>query len=83
MKNGINTGFSATKLELIYRGTRDGFKGEAFHQNCDFQGGTLSIIKSEMGKIFGGYTDIPWQSPENYGCKEGHGNSFIFSLADN
>ena len=33
-----------------------------------------------MGKIFGAYTDIPWQ--DNGGCKNGNGNSFVFSLRD-
>ena len=33
-----------------------------------------------MGKVFGGYTDIPWQ--DNGGCKNGNGNSFVFSLRD-
>ena len=36
-----------------------------------------------MGKIFGAYTDIPWQSNGgNYGWVNGHGNSFVFSLID-
>ncbi len=34
-----------------------------------------------MGKIFGGYTDIPWQSEG--GFVDGYGNSFVFSLRDN
>jgi hypothetical protein len=33
-----------------------------------------------MGKVFGGYTDISWQSSGGY--KTGNGNSFIFSLRD-
>ena len=48
------------KSTLIFRGTDDGFEAEAFHKKCDNQGETLTIIKSGMGKIFGGYTDIPW-----------------------
>ncbi len=34
-----------------------------------------------MGKVFGGFTDIPWQiNAGNF--IEGNGNSFIFSLRD-
>ena len=33
-----------------------------------------------MGKIFGGYTDIPWK--ERGGYEKGNGNSFLFSLRD-
>ena len=44
--------------------------------------GTLSIVKSEDGAIFGGYTDIPWQN-DGTGIESGisHlGNSFVFSV---
>ena len=41
----------------------------------------MTIIKSEAGKIFGGYTDIPWD--DKGGNKQGNGNSFIFSFRDN
>ena len=34
-----------------------------------------------MGRIFGAYTDIPWQNNGNR--KEGNGNTFVFSLRDN
>ena len=41
----------------------------------------MTIVKSELGKIFGGYTDISWG---NFGTWiRGKGNSFIFSLRDN
>ena len=33
-----------------------------------------------MGKIFGGYTDIPWKEEGEW--VEGNCNSFIFSLRD-
>ena len=45
------------KLILIYRGSKDGFKVDSFHKNCDGQGHTVSIVKSK-DNIFGGYTDI-------------------------
>ena len=40
----------------------------------------MTIVKSEMGNVFGGFTDIPW---ELYGGrKSGNGNSFVFSLRE-
>ena len=33
-----------------------------------------------MGRVFGGYTNIPWTSIE--GIKRGNGKSFVFSLRD-
>lgn len=77
---------------MIYRGTKNGFRGKDFHKNCDYRGATLTIIKTESKdgsaiRISGGYTDIPWISVINDGfiekIKESRGNSFIFSLRDN
>jgi hypothetical protein len=51
---------------LLYRGTRDGFSSADFHRHCDRQGGTLTLIRSHTGAVFGGYTRIPWDS------KSGH-----------
>ena len=48
---------------LIYRGSEDGFTAAVFHKKCDQKGPTLIIIKSDKGKIFGGFTDIDWNSP--------------------
>jgi hypothetical protein len=72
------------KFNLIYRGSRDGFKSSDFHKYCDDKGATLIIIKSETGEIFGGYTDISWTSykirSKGDELKAGKGNSFLFSL---
>ncbi len=38
-------------------------------------------MKSEMGKIFGGYTDIPWTNNRRW-VSDGNANSFVFSLRD-
>jgi hypothetical protein len=40
----------------------------------------LVIIKSEHQKIFGGFTDVPWESSGSQ--KKGNGNSFIYSLRE-
>ena len=49
-----------TKSKLIFRGSRDGFTGEAFHRLCDNSPNTISIIKSTEGKIFGGFASFKW-----------------------
>ena len=41
---------------------------------------SLSIIKSEMGKVFGCYTDIAWKNNDEW--IDGNGNTFVFSLRD-
>jgi BTB/POZ domain-containing protein KCTD9 len=69
---------SELKLNLIYKASRDGFKSTDFHSKCDFKGPTISLIQSEHGKTFGGYTNLNW-SPKQ-GWIKGHCKSFIFQL---
>ena len=66
-------------LEKIYRGSQDGFLAENFHLLCDGKGPTLTVVESEQGKRFGGYTTVPWSSEE--GWKEDL-QSFTFSLTN-
>jgi len=49
------------KFNLIYRATRDGFGAEAFHAKCDEYQGTLTVIKSKEGHLFGGFTSQSWE----------------------
>lgn len=49
-----------SKLSLLYRASRDGLTAEAFHERCDGHAPTLTIVKSEGGFIFGGYTQEAW-----------------------
>ena len=50
------------KFELLWKGSRDGYQAETFHTKCDNQGPTLTVIKSEHDKVFGGFTSVPWTS---------------------
>ena len=69
--------YAGKKLELIYRGSRDSFKSDAYHQKVDNQGPhVVLIISKNHNQIFGGYTDISETS--EYGYKPGNGNSFLF-----
>jgi hypothetical protein len=53
------------KLELLFRGSRDGYSSSGFHQKVDGQGPLIFFVKSaEFNKVFGGYTAIPWSTPE-------------------
>jgi len=61
----------------LYRASKDGFSAKRFHSKCDRIENSLTVIKSESGNVFGGYTDKAWDS-------NGRGvtdpNAFIFSL---
>ncbi len=62
---------------LLYRATRDGFTGKAFHSKCDNQGNTITIIKNNLNCVFGGYASSAWNSDGNYIEDP---NAFLFSL---
>lgn len=49
-----------------------------FHEKCDGVDPTLLIFHSSFDKVFGGYTDIEWQSKG--GGKKGNKTSFIFTI---
>ena len=64
--------------KLIYRATEDGDTAKNFHQNCDGIFGTLCIVKTRGGWIFGGYTALAWDSDEETEKKDL--DSFVFSI---
>ena len=71
--------YGYTKMDLIYRGTRDGTTSNIFHNKCDNQGATITLYKNEKGNIFGGYSPISW----GIGDKTiSNSNFFIFTLTN-
>jgi hypothetical protein len=70
---------NAFEWELIYRATRDGFGSNDFHRMCDNHSGTLIVIQSENGYIFGGFTSQLWNHTAGY---KGYINEFLFSLTN-
>ena len=64
--------------KLIYRATEHGGEAEDFHERCDEIEGTLIIIKTKEGNIFGGYTSLSWD-PEDEAEKKDE-DAFVFSL---
>jgi hypothetical protein len=54
--------FRHKKFELLWRGSRDGFSADAFHNLCDDCPNTMTLILDTQGNIFGGFTPIPWES---------------------
>ena len=45
----------AENFELLYRGSRDGFNVNKFHEKCDNKGKTLVLAKNIKGHVFGGF----------------------------
>jgi hypothetical protein len=69
---------SNKNLSLIYRGSRDGFKGSDFHRKCDSKPNTLTIIKADTGNVFGGFTQKEWNGPN--GHFKSDDKAFLFIL---
>ncbi|EXX52176.1 uncharacterized protein OCT59_000903 [Rhizophagus irregularis] len=66
------------EFKLILRGSRDGFLSSKFHEICDNQSHTISIIKvKDSNEILGGYNPIKWKSDGSFGTTK---DSFIFSF---
>ncbi|RIB27902.1 hypothetical protein C2G38_2060788 [Gigaspora rosea] len=67
------------QFNLLLRGSRDGFTGEAFHRLCDNILGTVVVVKvNGTNEILGGYNPSIWKA-DNWMFGETTG-SFIFSL---
>ena len=64
-------------IKLIYRATKDGDSGNAFHSKCDNIPNTVTFIKAKNGKRFGGFTEKGWNSSCKWYIDN---NSFLFSL---
>lgn len=55
----VNT--NKTNINLIYRASEDGFDAMDFHYAADQFRPTLTIVKSEYGHVFGGWSMNNWQ----------------------
>lgn len=60
LSNLLEFGRNVT-LQLLYRGSRDGSQAQSFHSRCDSSSGTITIVKTVGGYIFGGYTTARWK----------------------
>ena len=64
-------------FKLLYKATMDGDTKNIFHNKCDNQGSTVSIISSKDGQIFGGYASKSWNRNQNFIPDP---NSFLFNV---
>ncbi|RIB19330.1 hypothetical protein C2G38_1273489 [Gigaspora rosea] len=68
------------KFVLLFRGSRDGFQNNLFHEKCDQKGATIVVAKIQnSNQLVGGYTPVDWDTS---GQNKSSTDSFIFSLSD-
>lgn len=55
------------KLDLLYRSSRDGCDNQlAYHDKVDGVKGTITVVTSAAGEVFGGYTSIEQRKLYSY-----------------
>ena len=64
--------------KLLWKGTRDGFAASTFHAICDGQKPTLTLVHSNDGYVFGGYTSLSWNHIYNNYVQDS--TAFIYSI---
>ena len=73
------------EVEIVYRGSDDGWKFEDFHRCADHKGETVTLLKIDDGDCIGGYTTKSWHHrDDNYDdyekCLIQDDKAFIFNL---
>ena len=66
---------SIKALKLLYHASESDYSAKRFHKISDDKGPTITIIKSNWGNIFGGYTSMSWISIPGWRMDE---NTFLF-----
>ncbi|CAG8753414.1 17524_t:CDS:2, partial [Racocetra fulgida] len=70
-------------LELILRGSQDGFTENIFYKKCKNINKTVIVLKvRETTEILGGYNPLTWDKQKGQRYKETN-DSFIFALKEN
>ena len=72
-----NLGKNVKYYKLIFRGSRNGFKAEDFHEKCDGKSNTIVFVQAKNGRRFGGFTEAKWDKSNSY---KNSPNGFLFSL---
>jgi len=62
---------------LLYSATRDGCSAETFHQKCDNQGPTCTVLYNPEGSVYGGYTGQSWDGDTD---NKNDPNAFLYQL---
>ncbi|XP_078341221.1 interferon-induced protein 44-like [Crassostrea virginica] len=71
------------RFRLLYKISRDGCSAQTFHQKCDGQGPTVTILYNTNNTIFGGYFSESWNSNGSYIVDESAFLAFLFRLQYN
>ena len=68
------------KFHLLFKASDHNFCNRKFHALCDNKGATITIIKTNHGNIFGGYTSKSWSTPKSNHAWSKDQNAFLFLI---
>lgn len=74
IKDWIGKKFTA---ELLFSISKNGTEPSEFHRLCDNKGPTIIFIETAKGYIFGGYTELDWDTSSSYKTDN---STFLFSI---
>ncbi|XP_052802962.1 interferon-induced protein 44-like [Mya arenaria] len=77
VESWIGTGPKA--FNLLYSIARDGCDAKVFHQKCDNQGPTLTVLYNKEGSVYGGYTSVSWFTPTTT-SNQTDNSAFLYQL---
>ncbi|KAH3798691.1 hypothetical protein DPMN_152293 [Dreissena polymorpha] len=63
---------------LLYSAKKDGCSVEKFHEKCDYQGATLTVVYNRCNSVFGGYATTSWAGEINGYIRDD--KAFLFQL---
>mmetsp|Transcript_27718 Transcript_27718/g.38549 ORF Transcript_27718/g.38549 Transcript_27718/m.38549 type:complete len:311 (+) Transcript_27718:22-954(+) len=68
--------------ELLYSGSRDGFRSVNFHEKCDEKQPLLFLFMAGRDSVFGGRTGVEWKKACKPNTQEEHldDSAFLFTL---
>ena len=67
-------------FRLLYKISKYGCSAQTFHQKCDGQGPTVTVLYNTNNTIYGGYLSQSWTSSE---CNINDPSAFLFRLQYN
>ncbi len=68
-------------IQLLFRASEYKFSTSKFHELCDKIPNSLVLIKTEFGKIIGGFNSLGWNSQLNGYSADNSKKTFLFSVS--
>ena len=73
--------YPQARFQRIYDAAIDGWYPQDFHRCCDKKEWTLTVVETNQGFIFGGFTTALWDSSASCNLKKCP-HTFLFSVKD-